>query len=189
MAQSTDNVVTYGLRGMIGKLLVFKKRGDKMIVSNRPVFKASRTYTPEQIQVQQRFKEASIYASAAIKDEVLKLGYTAMATGNQSGFNRAFLDYQTPPTFLGNANITAYTGSIGDKLVAKVTDDFKVDEVKVEIRSADDTIIEAGQAVMQPNGLDWEYTIKVFNGNLAGTKIILMAYDLPRNETIQEITI
>jgi len=31
MAQSTDNVVTYGIRGMIGKLLVFKRKGDKMV--------------------------------------------------------------------------------------------------------------------------------------------------------------
>ena len=189
MAQSTDNVVTYGLRGMIGKLLVFKRRGDKMIVSNRPVFKTTRVYTPEQLQIQQRFKEASIYASAAIKDEVLKLGYTALATGNQSGFNRAFIDYQTPPTFIGNPDVSAYTGSVGDKILVKVTDDFKVDEVKVELKSATNVIIESGQAVMQPNGIDWEYTVQVLNNDITGTKITFSAYDVPRNETIQEITI
>lgn len=189
MAQSTDNVVTYGLRGMIGKLLVFKRRGDKMIVSNRPVFKGARVYTEDQLLVQQRFKEASIYASAAIKDDVLKLGYAAVATGNQSAFNRAFIDYQTPPTFLGNANVAAYTGLIGGKLLVKVTDDYKVDEVKVEIRSATDVLIENGQAVMKPNGLDWEYTTQVVNNNLAGTKITFSAFDLPGNETIQEVVI
>ena len=36
MAKSRNNVVTHGLSGLIGDLLVFRQRANETIVANRP---------------------------------------------------------------------------------------------------------------------------------------------------------
>jgi hypothetical protein len=40
MAKSRNNVVTHGLSGLIGDLLVFRQRANKTIVANRPKLSA-----------------------------------------------------------------------------------------------------------------------------------------------------
>jgi hypothetical protein len=186
MAESNNNVVTYGLKGLIGKLLVFKRKGDKMIVSDRPQFK-DRVFTSGQLAIQQKFKAASIYASNSIKDPLLKQAYGAVTTGNQTAFNKAFADYQLAPEFIDIPHTEDYNGAIGDKISAKVTDDFRVVEVKVMLHSAAGVLIEQGSATLLQNGLTWEYTAIQVNPEVPGTKITFKAYDMPGNETVLEV--
>lgn len=189
MAQSTGNVVTYGLRGMIGKMLVFRRRGDLTIVASRPRVDKNRVATAIQLSIQEKFKLASIYASSAILDPILKAAYEASATGNQSGFNRAFKDSQLAPEFIGTPDVGNYTGVKGQGVSAKVIDDFRVELVKVKIVTATDELIEQGIAVKGSDNVKWTYLIQQANPNVAGCVITFMAYDLPGNETVVEINL
>jgi hypothetical protein len=189
MAQSTDNVVTYGLRGMVGKMLVFRKRGDLTIVASRPKVDKNRVATTVQLAIQEKFKLASIYASGAIQDPILKAAYEASATGNQSGFNRAFKDAQLAPEFVGTPDVGNYTGVKGQGISAKVIDDFRVEMVKVKIVSPADVVIEQGNAVKGSDNVKWTYLIQQTNADVSGCVITFMAYDLPGNETIAEVNL
>lgn len=186
MAESKENVVTYGLSGLIGKMLVFKKRGDKMIVSSRPK-PSNKEPNEAQLAIRERFKLASIYASAAIKDPLIKEAYDSVATGNQSAFNRAFRDATLSPSFVDEPATSGYTGTVGDSISAKVIDDFKVIAVKVAIKDAGGVLIEEGDAVMDDNQILWNYTAQVANGNVSGCTVVFTASDLPGNETIKEV--
>ena len=189
MAQSKENIVTHGLSGLVGKMLVFRKLGDKTIVASRPKVNKNRVPTADQLAIQEKFKLASVYASGAIKDPILKAAYQLTSTGNQSAFNRAFKDSQMAPEFVGDPNISAYSCAIGQKITAKVVDDFRVETVKVTILSATDTLIEEGQATIGTDQATWTYTIKARNPDLLGSKIRFSAYDLPNNETILELVL
>jgi len=61
MAESKNNVITHGLAGLVGDLIVFRNRGRKTFVSSKP---KERTGEPSEAQKQhhRRFQEATIYA-------------------------------------------------------------------------------------------------------------------------------
>lgn len=185
MAQSKNNVVTRGLSGMIGDMLVFRQRANKTIVSDKP--KASTAEpTANQMAIRERFKRATRYAKSVMSDVVLKAAYQLAAKLGQSAHNVAFVDYQKSPEFYEDVDLTSYTGAIGDLVTVSVIDDFKVKTVHVAIKAADGTILEEGFAVQSENELDWIYTITVENTELAGTQIIFTAKDFPGNQTVME---
>ena len=75
----------------------------------------------------------------------------------------------------------------GDKIVTRAVDDFRVTEVRVEISAANGTLLEAGNAVQNSNGIDWTYTTTQANNALVGTKIKVIATDVPGNEGTLEV--
>lgn len=187
MAESKENVVTFGLSGLVGKMLVFKKRGDKTFVSSRPKFDSNRVLSEAQLAVQEKFKLASIYATNAIKDPDVKEAYEAAASGNQSAYNRAFKDAQLAPKFIGDLKVDGYEGAIGNQISAKVIDDFKVEAVLVSIKNSSSVVIEEGTATLAPDQVSWMYTAQTENASLTGTTITFKAYDLPGNETVKQV--
>ena len=58
MAKSVNNIITHGLSGKIGDLLVFKQVDGKTIVSKAP--RKSNTETEKQKQHRAKFQEAII---------------------------------------------------------------------------------------------------------------------------------
>lgn len=185
MAKSKNNVITHGLSGLIGDLLVFRQRANKTIVADRPK-PFSKPPTVVQLGIQDRFKKAAQYAKTAILDPLVKAAYQAAALLGQSAYNRAFKDYQLAPEFDEEVNLSVYTGAIGDEISVSVIDDFRVNEVKVQIIKPDDSLLEEGDAVQSVNGLDWIYTCTVVNATVTGSKIIFTAIDLPGNQTVLE---
>ena len=187
MASSTNNDLTFGLRGKVGRMIVFRQFFGKTIVARRPE-KKERIATPAQQLNKDRFKEAVIYAKNALLDESKKAAYLAVADPGQTAFNVAFADYFKAPV-LSMADIEQYTGQTGEKIRVRALDDFMVNSVSVSITKADGTLIEQGEALITSNGLDWEYTSAALNDELAGTKILFTAADLPGNSTRLEITL
>lgn len=187
MSKSSNNVVTHGLSGMVGGMLVFKQVNGKTIVAQRPR-KSSKTPTEDQLGRQQKFKEAAIYAKSAIQDPLNKLLYESLAGNGRLPYNVAFADYFKAPV-LSKANLNGYSGAVGDNITIQAVDDVKVQSVVVEIKQADGTFIETGNATLTANGLDWQYTITIVNSNLAGTLINFKATDIPGNVTVLEIEI
>ena len=185
MAKSKNNVVTHGLSGLIGDLLVFRQRANKTIVADRPR-PFSKPPTAMQLGIQNRFNKAAMYAKNAILDPLMRAAYQAVAKLGQSAFNRAFKDYQLAPEFYEDVDLSTYTGAIGDEILVSVIDDFRVNDVKVQIMNPDESVLEEGDAVQSVNGLDWIYTCTAVNADVSGTKIIFTAIDLPGNRTVLE---
>jgi hypothetical protein len=184
MAKSRNNVITHGLSGLIGDLLVFRQRAGKTIVSDRPKVRVDNP-NPDQLEVRERFIKAAKYAKAAISDLTKKDLYQAAAKAGQSAYNVAFADYQKAPEIEANPNYSGYSGQIGYQIEATVYDNFMVAAVKVEIRDASNALIEQGEAVQQDDVSKWIYETTVANPAYATSSIIIKAYDMPENETIQ----
>ena len=80
-----------------------------------------------------------------------------------------------------------YTGKAGSVIRIKATDNFKVVSVSVTITDADGTQLEVGEAVMDKGDeLYWLYIAAEDNHLVVGSRVIVTASDIPRNETVQE---
>jgi len=183
MAESKNNVVTHGLSGKVGKMLVFSQRHGKTIVS------APRRQGPEQSDKQkaqqQLFQQAVIYAKAALKNPETKAAYAAAAEEGQTAYNVAVADLFHAPD-IEEIDLSAYTGKPGDIISIKATDDFKVTAVMVEIYNADGSVVEKGNAAVSETGLHWIYEATVDNPDLHGDKIVVKATDMPANVSEME---
>lgn len=184
MAKIGKNIVTTGLRGKLGDLIVFRKRGDKTIVASAPE-KTDRELTDAQKKHRHQFQNAILYGKSVVADPIRNAAYKGEAKDGQSAFNVAVADFLNAPSF-DEVDLSRYTGQPGSTIQIQVTDDFKVVEVRVEIFNGDGTLVESGAAVQQANSLDWVYTATAVNGSLDGDKIVIKASDVPGN--VSEIT-
>lgn len=187
MAESTDNIVTFGMRGLVGRLLVFRQFFGKTIVAKRPK-KTDIPFTADQQEVQSRFAEAATYAKTAIQDPGVKSAYEAAAKPGQTAYNIAFADYFKAPT-LSLPDISGYTGQAGEVIGIRAKDNFLVSSVQVAIEKPDGTPVESGDAVITENGQDWTYSTTMVNDTPSGSKVRFTATDLPGNSTSLEVAV
>ncbi|MGB4415636.1 MAG: hypothetical protein WBI53_12245 [Paludibacter sp.] len=184
MAQSKNNIVTHGLSGKMGDLIVFRNRAGKIIVASTP-----REHTGEPTEAQKhqrkRFQEATIYAKIALANPETKEAYKEAADEGESAYNVAVADFMHAPD-IDEIDLSQYAGKVGDTITVTVTDDFKVAEVSVTILNADGTEVEQGLAQSALGGLQWLYTATAVNNSLEGDKIIIRASDLPHNKAEEE---
>jgi hypothetical protein len=181
MAKVLDNLVTEGLSGKLGRRLVFRKgKAGMTILSTRPVFSAEREFNPAQQAHHEAFKQATTYAKVA-KNQPL---YVELAKGTpMNAYNIAVQDWFGEPQVL-DIDITAWTGQIGQEIRVKAKDNVKVASVHVMIRESNGstTAIEEGEAVpSNTDGLLWTYTTKTLVPMTPGTRLDVMAKDLPGN--------
>ena len=80
--------------------------------------------------------------------------------------------------------IEDYKGVVGDKIIIRAVDDFRVLRVLVEIHTSDGSLIESGNATQNVNGIDWTYTVTKINNLSEGSTIKAIATDVPGNEGI-----
>jgi hypothetical protein len=188
MAQNKNNIVIAGISGSIGKQLVFRQRDGKTFISKSPAGGLNRPPTPEQAEIRNRFQQAVVYGSAAIRDAATKGAYAAVAGPGQTAHNMAVADFFNAPD-ISEINLARYTGQPGSTISLKATDDFKVTAVQVRIENADGTLVEEGHAVAGADGLTWTYTAQRLNSDLTGDRITLTATDLPGNNTLVKETL
>jgi hypothetical protein len=184
MARTKNNIFMTGLSGTVGRQMTLSQRKADTIVGKKRGA-SSIPATDSQLDIQDRFKLASTYALAAIKDPVTKAAYAAAAKNNQSAYNVALADAFKAPE-IKSINTTAYDGKVGDIITIRAVDDFKVATVQVMIITAAGVLVEQGNAVLTNNGLDWKYAATSLNDAPAGSKIHVTAKDLPANETVME---
>jgi hypothetical protein len=184
MAKSQKNVVTYGLSGKIGDVLVFSQRNGRTIVSKIP--QSPTNASAKQKGQRKRFQQATIYAKVALEDKPTKERYDAAAKKkkNLTAYNVAVADFFNAPD-IHSVDLSAYTGAAGDTIRMIVSDDFAVKSVQVCILNADGSLVEEGFAVNSA-GTIWIYTATQNNESLDGDKIIITASDLPGNRTTEE---
>jgi hypothetical protein len=77
MAKQKGNVVTHGLSGKIGDLLVFRQVDGKTVVSKIP--ERPKTVSDKQKEHRERFQRATFYAKSAVDAPETKELYTEQA--------------------------------------------------------------------------------------------------------------
>jgi hypothetical protein len=187
MAKSQKNVVTYGLSGKIGDLLVFRQVDGKTIVSKIP--QSPTSASEKQKGHRQRFQRATIYGKSALGDPLIKERYEAAAKKKKgsSAYSVAVADFFNAPD-IHTVDLSGYTGAVGDPIRMIVSDDFAVKSVHVRILNADGSPVEEGLAI-NSEGSVWIYTATQNNESLDGDKIIVTASDLPGNSISEERSI
>ena len=183
MAQSKNNVITHGLTGLVGDMLVFRNRGGKTFVSSKPKERTGEPSEGQKLQ-HERFQEAILYAKGATSNPDIKAEYAEAITGNETAYNVAVADFFHAPN-IKSIDLSGYTGKVGETIIIRATDDFKVADVNVTIFNADGTEVEHGQAICS-NGVDWIYTATADNSSLGGDRIVVRATDMPGNRSEEE---
>lgn len=181
MAQVHNNIFVRGLTGPVGDQFVIRRtRSGKTIVANKPTFDPNREFSTSQKSHQQAFREAAAYAKSAKTQPV----YVERAKATNSiPYNVAISDWFGKPEVL-NIDISSWTGEMGQVIRVKAQDNVKVTRVHVMIRADNSraTALEEGEAVqIDPNGLLWLYTTKTVVPMIPGTRLDVMAEDLPGN--------
>lgn len=174
MAQSKNNIVTHGLSGKIGDIIVFSQRDGKTIVSKAPRKRTGES-SDKQKEQQARFQQAVLYGKSVLADPAQKALYES--TGRRA-YNVAVADMLKAPK-IDRIDLSNYGGQVGDIIRIRVYDDFKVKQVSVQIYNSNGTLLEEGEAILE--GIDWVYTATAINTELAGDKIVVRATDLPDN--------
>lgn len=179
MARSKNNIVTHGLSGKVGDLLVFSQRNGKTIVGKVPK-QSTRELSDGQKAHRLKFQKAVLYAKSVMNDPAKNEIYEERVdrSKGQTTYNVAVADLLNAPD-IESIDLSSYSGNVGDVIKVMVTDDFGVEEVKVKIENADGTLVEEGNAVN--SGIEWVYTATVQNADLAGDKITVTASDAPAN--------
>jgi hypothetical protein len=178
MAKSNKNVIVHGLSGKVGDLVVFRQRFGKTLVGKIPFNSGKRSESQQ--AVREKFLKAVAWAKSALADADLKVLYSLRANGGVTAFNLAIGDFFTAPE-ITEVITTSYTGKLGDKIEVMATDDTKIAEVNIIIEAADGTQVEQGLATQQSDTGNWLYTATQGNPSVAGTKITVIAKDLPGN--------
>lgn len=176
-----------GASGALGEELVFRQRAGKTVISLPPIVKV---YAPttDQLEVRNKFLEASRYAKTVIANPALKEAYTSKSVAGTSAYNTAIADFFRAPVIVAT-DAGNYNGAAGGTILVQATDDFKVQSVQVSILDANDEVLEEGFATASADSPDlWTYTA-LSSVSITGAKLKVQARDLPGNVTTQEITL
>jgi len=187
MGKLDDNVLVHGLRGKVGDLLVFRIVNGKTIVAKAPST-ANRVPSQKQLDRQEHFQEAVIYGKTVVVTPELKAMYETAVPEGKSVYKIALADFLRAPK-ISKVDVNEYTGKAGSIIKLRAIDDFMVKSVMVAIYNNDGSLVEQGNAVVGPNGLDWVYTATTSNDSLAGDKIVIRASDLPGNMAEQDVNL
>ena len=182
MAISRNNVLTHGLSGKVGDLMVFRQLEGQTVVSG-PSKKTDKA-SPKQKQHRKRFQEAIFYAKEALATPELAELYATGAKKGKKPYNVAVADFLNAPD-IAEVDLSAYHGAAGDTIKVSASDDFAVKSVTVKIVNASGETVEEGEAVHKIGSM-WVYTAVTEINNLAGSKIIVSAADIPGNVTTEE---
>jgi hypothetical protein len=180
MAKVAKNVLTRGLSGKVGNLVVFRNNGGETVLTSAPGRRIL-PMTEAQLLHLEQFREAVIYAKSVMANPGRKAEYEPLVSRGISVYNLAVADFLKPPV-IREMDISNYTGQAGEKIRVRATDNFRISEIRVTVFKADNTIVESGIAAAEENGLDWSYTATGVNNAMTGGRITAMAVDLPGHQ-------
>lgn len=189
MSKITSNLLVKEARGNVGKQFVYKKRGDNTFIALMPKVSKQKDPTEQQAQQRDRFGEAIAYAQGAVADPELKAAYERKLAPGKTAYNAACRDYLKAPV-VKRIDATKYNGVAGAAIQVVAKDDFRVAEVVVSIRTATGTLVEEGNAILDPiNRNKWTYTTVQANPDVTGSTVSVTARDIPGNEARLEVTV
>jgi hypothetical protein len=89
---TSHSPLTHGLRGQLGKQLVFKRYGKKTVVTRYPDMSKVKP-SKQQQQQRSRFAEAVAYARKITHDPLLKAAYAEKVNKGQTVYHYALQEY------------------------------------------------------------------------------------------------
>ena len=183
MAKIDEDAIINILKGMLGKQIVVKKaKSGKRYLSAAPESDPNRKLTPAQAKYKERFKRQAVYGKAVSNNPELRKLYEKKLRPGCSVYIMAWRDAHYPPV-VRSIWTTGYRGLQGDIIYIQAEDDFKVASVWVSIFDNQDKLIEKGEATFQKDDV-WHYNVTT---NVKGSKITVIAYDLPWNEGVLSV--
>jgi hypothetical protein len=187
MAKIDNNPLLQGVKGSLGKTMVVKTARGKLIMANRPK-KTTKAPSEAQASYRQRFLEAVFYAKGQMQDAVQAALYaTGISTKVTSAYGVAVADYLAAPKIV-SVNTDEYVGVVGNTIVVRAIDDFRVVSVQLVLRNESGAVIEQGHAVIDPqNAMHWIYTITQAQAAVAGTSVRVVVRDRPGNAVEQTV--
>jgi hypothetical protein len=176
MAQVRNNIVIQGLSGSLGEQLVIRQdKAGRTIVSVSPKYPENRVFSNDQLQQQERFRNAVVYG----RDRMGETIYVDRAKGTpQTSMNVAMADFFHAPEIIG-IDTSNWHGNPGDNIRVQAVDNVMVTQVTVIIMDENNAVIEQGLAAQEGNSSWWVYPTTV--NTSAGTQIVALAQDLPGN--------
>jgi len=189
MTKINENTILFGASGMFGDQVVFRNLNGQTIMARRPRRTNKRTEAQKAHAL--RFKDATIYAKAALTDEDTHKAYAKKAVTFEkylTAYNIAVADFMNAPV-IEEINLNNYSGQAGERITVYATDDFEVKEVTIEIRDSNNMLVEKGKALLPANSLDWEYTTQSVNTALTGCVVSVSVSDRPGNVTIKNLSL
>lgn len=148
MALVANNSPIQHIRGKLGDALVFRRCGDKTVVSVKASPRRKNSALQE-LSVN-RFREAATYARTVLRDPVKREHYTRLAKKlrKHCAYNVAISEYMLSVRIAlkeGNGSAAASRDTKRVKLTV-TKKDFKIKEVAVEVFSKDGERIAEGKA-------------------------------------------
>lgn len=92
MARTETNALLKGFRGAIGKQIVVKQYGDKIVIAKYPDMKGKKP-TANQKMRRRIFKEAIAYAKSILRDPAKKAAYQKKVKKGQQVYHAAVSEY------------------------------------------------------------------------------------------------
>lgn len=176
MALVKDNLLLQAVNGSLGDEITIYERNGQIIMAKK---RGPSKYLPtiKQLEARYKMKVAAAYAKVIIQDPEIKAYYKSLAGPGQNAYNMAVKDaYQSPE--IQNIQFEDTT------VVVTAKNEFRVAEVSVRVIDAQGNLLERGRAVPARNGVDWCYKTDHLPPN---GKVIIVAVDLPGNETVKEV--
>ena len=184
-----DNSIMELLAGYLDRRFVFRKCKGQIIVAKKPVKKAP--LSESQKKQTSRFKDAVVYAKAALADEEIRSLYAGRAAESDrplSAFNVAVSDYMHLPV-IKKVDLKDYMGGLGDYIMIVLAEDFSVVGVMVEIFRDDGSLLEVGMAERLEHLGEWVYYAQSMVASVAGYRVNVRVTDLPGNVAEREVEI
>jgi hypothetical protein len=180
-----NNNFTRGISGAVSHDMVFRKYKKKTSVYIKTERESE--LTDKEKAQRSKFVEATIYGKSIKDNPALEAEYKVWADERDlpNAYAAAVSDFLKGPE-ISLIDTSKYQGAIGDKIIVKATDNFKVVSVEVIITKQDGTMVETGAAVLAANKLTWDYTVTIAHQIAQGDTVTVIASDLPGNNTIQE---
>lgn len=167
MAKVTMNHLMKAFSGSIGGLVFRQMPDGSVLVSKAPDF-SRRKFSKGQKEHQQRFREASAYASYAAKTHPI---YTELAIETmKTAYNLALSDWFNPP-------VVHQVQQRDSRIPVEASDNVMVAKVVVKILDEEGNAVEKGEAI-RGDGHWWEYL-----PHTSGKAIAVEAWDLAGNVT------
>jgi hypothetical protein len=139
------------MRGKVGDL-GFKRFENQTVVARVPDH-VHQPNSAAQLAVREKFRQATVYAKAAIADPAIKALYAEKAKAKHvPTFALMIADFFKAPV-IDDVDLSAYTGATGSVIRVRATDDFEVTGVSVQLREPDTgDPIDGGDAVKATDG-------------------------------------
>lgn len=178
MALVQNNMLLQFVNGSLGDQFTIYKRNDQVIIAKKRG-PSKKKPTQKQLAAREKMRIAAAYAKAILEDPEVKAYYKSKAGPGQNAYNMAVKDAYNSPE-IQQIQLEDSTVAVTAK------DEFRVAEVDIRVLDATGTQQERGKAVLGRNGVNWYYKAAHLP---AGGKIIVVAVDLPGNETVRELSL